>query len=95
MAVHSGLPIPSAPGSHQAHRILGVPIYRAVKLIIKNREKSSEFANHCASAGKILIKHGFRDAQPHAHAAREGCPLPAAMHDGADLPFTVKNKRPK
>jgi hypothetical protein len=40
MAVRSGLPIPSAPGSDRAHRILGVPLYRAVKLIIKNREKS-------------------------------------------------------
>jgi hypothetical protein len=39
MAVHSGLPIPLAPNSIGANRILGVPIYRAVKLIIKNREK--------------------------------------------------------
>lgn len=26
---------------------------------------------------------------------REGCPLPAAMHDGADFAFTSKNKRPQ
>jgi hypothetical protein len=93
MAVRSGLPIPSGPNSVGANRILGVPIYRALKLIIKNRKKPSEFANHSPSSDNSLIKLGFRQRPAHAHAAREGCPLPAAMHDGADPPFS-KNKHP-
>jgi len=50
-----------------------------VKLIIKNREKSSEFANHCAPAGKILIKHGFR-RRPAPCACRKGGLPPARRH---------------
>ena len=66
-----------------------------MKLIIKNLEKSQELTNHRGKYGKTLIKLGFRGALAHAHPAREGCPLPATMHDGANLPFTSDNKRPK
>ncbi len=64
----------------RTHRILGLPIYRAVKLIIKNREKSQEFANHRSPGpAKMLIDLGFR-ARTSPCACRKGGLPPARRH---------------
>jgi hypothetical protein len=69
------------------------PVYRPVKLIIKNRANSQESANQMPPARKALIPLDFQQRAAAMRGAREGCPLPPAMHDGADLTFAFKNKR--
>src|SRR3974390_2604290 len=72
--------------------IIALPIYRALKLSIKNNERLQEFANHPERQQKPLIRLRFFRESGHAITARKGCPLAAAMHDAPDLP-TAQNPR--
>jgi hypothetical protein len=64
-----------------ADRIVGLPIYRAVKLMIKRRVNAQDFANHGTHAQKGLILRNFCLAPGHTPHAKEGCSPPVAMHD--------------
>jgi hypothetical protein len=64
-----------------ADDIVGLPIYRAVKLIIKRRVNAQDFANHDARWSKGLILWSFFCCTRSCTPAKEGCSPPVAMHD--------------
>jgi hypothetical protein len=64
-----------------ADDIVGPPIYRAVKLIIKRRVNAQDCANHDAHGRKGLILWSFFPLHPFLPPAKEGCSPPVAMHD--------------
>jgi len=65
-----------------------------VKVIIKRRLILSKIANHNQHGTKSIDLALLFVLWAHPPHAKEGCPLPAAMHDGGDLPFNLK-KRPR
>ena len=64
-----------------ADDIVGLPIYRAVKLNIKRRVNAQDSANHDAHGCKSLILLELLPLHPFLHPAKEGCSPPVAMHD--------------